>query len=80
MRTATCLVACLGLGLSTGVFAADSPFGVATVTPAAHSFNIGKLQLTALHDAQFVFPNDGKTFGVDSTPARFFRCGARTPA
>ncbi len=69
MRTATWLLACLGLGLSIGVPAADSTFGPAAVTPAAHSFNIGKLKLTALHDAQFVFPNDGKTFGVDSTPA-----------
>ena len=69
MRTATWLVACLGLGFSIGVPAADSTFGPAAVTPAAHSFNIGKLKLTALHDAQFVFPNDGKTFGVDSTPA-----------
>jgi glyoxylase-like metal-dependent hydrolase (beta-lactamase superfamily II) len=33
-------------------------------TPAAHSFTVGKLKLTALHDAQFVIPNDGKTFGV----------------
>jgi glyoxylase-like metal-dependent hydrolase (beta-lactamase superfamily II) len=62
-------LACLGLGLSIGVPAADGTFGPAAVTPAAHSFNIGKLKLTALHDAQFVFPNDGKTFGVDSTPA-----------
>jgi glyoxylase-like metal-dependent hydrolase (beta-lactamase superfamily II) len=69
MRTATWLVACLGIGLSCGVPAAGSTFGPAAVTPAAHSFNIGKLKLTALHDAQFVFPNDGKTFGVDSTPA-----------
>ena len=69
MRTVSGLVACLGLGLSIGVPAADSTFGPAAVTPAAHSFNIGKLQLTALHDAQFIFPNDGKTFGVDSTPA-----------
>jgi glyoxylase-like metal-dependent hydrolase (beta-lactamase superfamily II) len=68
MRTATWLLACLGLGLSIGVPAADSTFGPAAVTPAAQSFNIGKLKLTALHDAQFVFPNDGKTFGVDSTP------------
>jgi glyoxylase-like metal-dependent hydrolase (beta-lactamase superfamily II) len=69
MRTATWLVACLGIGLSCGVPAADSTFGPAAVTPAAHSFNIGKLKLTALHDAQLVFPNDSKTFGVDSTPA-----------
>jgi glyoxylase-like metal-dependent hydrolase (beta-lactamase superfamily II) len=69
MRTATWLVACLGIGLSCGAPAADSTFGPAAVTPAAHSFNIGKLKLTALHDAEFVFPNDSKTFGVDSTPA-----------
>ena len=73
MRTATWLVACLGLGLSIGVPAADPTFGPAAVTPAAHSFNIGKLKLTALHDAQFVFPNDGKTFGVDSTDRKSSR-------
>ena len=28
--------------------------------------SLGKLQLTVLHDAQFVVPNDGKTFGIDA--------------
>jgi hypothetical protein len=69
MRAATWLVASLGLGLSLGVPAADSTFGPSSGPPAAKSFNLGKLQLTVLHDAQFVIPNDSKTFGVDSTPA-----------
>jgi glyoxylase-like metal-dependent hydrolase (beta-lactamase superfamily II) len=69
MRAAICLTAFFGLGLSIGVHAADTAFGVAAVPPEAKSFNVGKLKLTALHDAQFVLPNDSKTFGVDSTPA-----------
>jgi glyoxylase-like metal-dependent hydrolase (beta-lactamase superfamily II) len=69
MRAATWLVASLGLGLSLGVPAADSTFGPSSGPPAAKSFNVGKLQLTVLHDAQFVFPNDSKVMGVDSNPA-----------
>ena len=68
MRAATLLVACLGFGLSVRALAADTTFGPAGGPPAAKSFNIGKLQLTALHDAQFVIPNDSKTFGVDANP------------
>ncbi len=69
MRVATWLAAYLGLGLSIGVPAADSTFGPSSGPPEAKSFSVGKLQLTVLHDAQFVFPNDSKTIGVDSTPA-----------
>jgi glyoxylase-like metal-dependent hydrolase (beta-lactamase superfamily II) len=69
MRAAILLVACLGFGLSVRALAADTTFGPAGGPPAAQSFNIGKLQLTALHDAQFVIPNDSKTFGVDANPA-----------
>ncbi|MDI7775097.1 MBL fold metallo-hydrolase [Asticcacaulis sp. EMRT-3] len=35
----------------------------------AHSFQIGTLRLTALHDADFNPPNDGKVFGVDQGAA-----------
>ena len=68
MRAVIWLVACFGLGLSSGVRAADT-FGPASVPPAEKSFSVGTLKLTALHDAQFVLPNDSKTFGVDTTPA-----------
>ncbi len=37
--------------------------------PEARSFMLGSLKLTALHDANFAAPNDGKTFGVDAGPA-----------
>ena len=69
MQTVTWLVACLGLGLSIGASAADSTSSAPALAPGARSFDIGKLKLTALHDNQFVIPNDGKTFGVDAGPA-----------
>jgi glyoxylase-like metal-dependent hydrolase (beta-lactamase superfamily II) len=68
MRAKIWLAAFFGLGLSIGVRAADT-FGPASVLPEAKSFQVGKLKLTVLHDAQFVVPNDAKTFGVDATPA-----------
>ena len=40
--------------------AADAP------QPEARAFTLGKLELVALHDAQFTPANDGKTFGVDA--------------
>jgi glyoxylase-like metal-dependent hydrolase (beta-lactamase superfamily II) len=49
--------------------AADT-FGAFAALPAAHSFSLGKMQLTTLHDAQFVVPNDSKTFGVGVDPAK----------
>ncbi|MDE1994915.1 MAG: MBL fold metallo-hydrolase [Rhizobiaceae bacterium] len=36
--------------------------------PDAKSFKLGKLDIIALHDAQFVQPNDGKIFGLDHSP------------
>jgi glyoxylase-like metal-dependent hydrolase (beta-lactamase superfamily II) len=69
MRAAIWLVSFVSLGLSFGVRAADT-FGPHSVPPAASSFHLGKMELTALHDAQFVFPNDGKTFGVGASPAQ----------
>jgi glyoxylase-like metal-dependent hydrolase (beta-lactamase superfamily II) len=67
MRGVNWVVACVGLGLSIGACAADG-FGTLPAVPAAKSFNVGKLRLTALHDAQYVVPNDGKTFGVGVNP------------
>jgi glyoxylase-like metal-dependent hydrolase (beta-lactamase superfamily II) len=43
--------------------------GPVPVDPGAVSFRLGELQLTALADNQFAFPNDGKIFGVDAGPA-----------
>jgi len=37
--------------------------------PAAQSFRLGPLRLTALQDAKFERPNDRKIFGVDAGPA-----------
>lgn len=37
--------------------------------PEAKSFKLGEFDVVALHDAQFVKPNDGKTFGIDHSPA-----------
>ena len=68
MRAMICLAAFFGLGLSIGARAADT-FGPASVLPEAKTFHVGKLKLTVLHDAQYVVPNDAKTFGVDVTAA-----------
>jgi glyoxylase-like metal-dependent hydrolase (beta-lactamase superfamily II) len=68
MRAMIWLAAFFGLGISIGVHAADS-FGPASVPPEAKSFQLGKLKLTVLHDAQYVVPNDAKTFGVDASTA-----------
>lgn len=37
---------------------------IAAAEPAARSFHVGALSLTALRDAQIVVANDGKTFGL----------------
>ena len=37
--------------------------------PDAKSFKLGEFDIIALHDAQFVKPNDGTTFGLDHSPA-----------
>jgi glyoxylase-like metal-dependent hydrolase (beta-lactamase superfamily II) len=68
MRAAIMATTLLGLAMATSV-RADDVFGPAAVTPAAQSFDLGRLKLTALHDARFVVPNDGKTFGIDAKPA-----------
>ena len=63
MRGITWVAALVSLGMAVSVDAAVA-YGPATVAPAAHEFTLGKLKLATLHDAQFVIPNDGKTFGV----------------
>jgi glyoxylase-like metal-dependent hydrolase (beta-lactamase superfamily II) len=68
MRGVNWVVALVGLGLSIGV-RAEGGFGVLPVLPAAKSFSVGTIKLTALHDAQYVVPNDGKAFGVAVSPA-----------
>ena len=61
MRISILLAALLCLGATAGARAAVS-FG--TVEPAARPFHVGELSVTALHDAQIVVANDGKTFGL----------------
>jgi glyoxylase-like metal-dependent hydrolase (beta-lactamase superfamily II) len=62
MRIATLLAALLlGLGAVNGA-RADVKF--VQVEPAAQSFQVGAISLTAVHDAQIVVANDGKTFGL----------------
>lgn len=67
MRSA--VLASLILSL-TAAFAADADDGF-TLTPvpaAVHTLKVGKLEVTVLHDAQIVVPNDGKSFGVGAPP------------
>lgn len=59
----------LALALSAFALGSQAQAAPAPVEPAAVSFRLGELQLTALHDNQFAFPNDGKVFGVDAGPA-----------
>jgi glyoxylase-like metal-dependent hydrolase (beta-lactamase superfamily II) len=61
MRTAILLAALFCLGATAGA-RADVKF--AAVEPSARSFQVGSLSLTALHDAQIIVANDGKTFGL----------------
>jgi glyoxylase-like metal-dependent hydrolase (beta-lactamase superfamily II) len=57
-------IACLFLSFAPGAFAQMPP-----QQPEANSFKLGKLEIVALHDAQFTPANDGKTFGIGKTPA-----------
>ena len=61
MRTAILLIALVGLCAAAGA-RAEPKF--VPVKPAARSFTVGTLKLTALHDAQIVVPNDGTTFAL----------------
>jgi glyoxylase-like metal-dependent hydrolase (beta-lactamase superfamily II) len=64
MRPAILVAALLCLGAGVTARAQVTP-----AEPAAQSFHLGTLSLTALHDAQIVVPNDGKTFGVGVSTA-----------
>lgn len=64
MRSTLMLFALVGVGL-VGAARADDGFGPVSIQPEAKSFHLGALQLTALHDAAFVVPNDAKVFGTD---------------
>ncbi len=68
MRVALLLLVFVGLGLASGV-RAQNGFGISAGSPAAQSFHVGALELTSLHDAQFVLPNNGKVFGIDAGAA-----------
>jgi glyoxylase-like metal-dependent hydrolase (beta-lactamase superfamily II) len=61
----------LAISLTLTAAAAGASFAQehAPVAPAAESFKLGKLELTALRDAGDALPNDGKVFGVDAGPA-----------
>lgn len=60
------LITSLGLAAASR---AEDAFGPVAVEPAAQTFKLGALQLTALRDAQFVMHNDAKIFGVDTGAA-----------
>lgn len=66
MRAASPLAVllCLGAGVCAGATVKITP-----AEPAAQTFHLGALTLTALHDAQIVVPNDGKTFALGVSTA-----------
>ena len=43
--------------------------GPAPSPPAAQPFKLGRFELTAVRDAGFVMPNNGKVFGLNASPA-----------
>jgi glyoxylase-like metal-dependent hydrolase (beta-lactamase superfamily II) len=57
---------CLASLALTSAAVADDAFGPMAVSAAARPFKLGTVQLLALHDAQFVMHNDGKTFGSEA--------------
>lgn len=60
------LLALLTASVAGNAFAADT--GPIAAEPAAQTFTVGSLKVTALRDAQFVAANDGKLFGVGIGP------------
>lgn len=66
MRIATLLAVLLLAG--GGISHARAAIDFAQVEPAARSFHVGAVSVTALHDAQIVIDNDGKTFGLGVSP------------
>lgn len=69
MRGLKWITAIASLALCAAAGAADG-FGPSSPLPAAHSFTLGKLHLTTLHVAQYVIPNDGKTFALGVDPSQ----------
>jgi glyoxylase-like metal-dependent hydrolase (beta-lactamase superfamily II) len=67
--TATRFTAMLALTASLVVHQGVAMAQMPPQQPDAKSFRLGKLDIVVLHDAQFVKPNDGKTFGLDHDPA-----------
>jgi glyoxylase-like metal-dependent hydrolase (beta-lactamase superfamily II) len=65
MQRVIWVLALVATAFSTGARSQEAP----PARPAAHPFTLGALKLVALRDAQFVFPNDGKTFGREAGPA-----------
>jgi glyoxylase-like metal-dependent hydrolase (beta-lactamase superfamily II) len=67
MRPSVVASVLIGVGLiATGHAANDDGFTLTPVPAAARTLHFGNLELTALHDAQIVVPNDGKSFGMDA--------------
>ena len=60
------ILALLAASVAGNALAADT--GPAPAEPAAQSFAVGKIKVTALADAHFVANNDGKLFGVGIGP------------
>lgn len=65
VRVAATAAALSLLGLAPGAFAQ----GPAPAQPAAESFQLGAFKVTALRDAGFALPNNGKVFGLGVDPA-----------
>ncbi len=61
MRAAILLSALVGLGL---VADARADMAFVAISPAARSFHVGALTVTALHDSEIDVSNDGKVFGL----------------
>jgi glyoxylase-like metal-dependent hydrolase (beta-lactamase superfamily II) len=68
-NTALLAASILAIGIATASFAAISPASAASQQPEARPFKLGAFSLVALHDAQFILPNDGKVFGLGVGPA-----------
>lgn len=57
------------LALGTAFAAVAVSAAPRAAAPAATPFRVGQVEVAALRDAVNVVPNDGKTFGIDQSPA-----------